>query len=348
MLLGAAMIVAAPFVNRSFCALAMDEADIYAPTRQAPVVVDTPFVHDPVMAYEDGVYYLYCTGHGITQMTSTDRQHWTLSREGVLLNGKIPAWTHDSVPGFETHIWAPDVVKYRGKWYMGYSCSTFGKNTSAIGLLSNKCLSDKDGWKDEGCIVASRGNRDNWNAIDPNFIIDEKGKPWMTWGSFWDGIQLIPLDKTMHPKKGAKPQTIARRHAVGDASAEPNPTSKFAGTNAIEAPFIMRHGGYYYLFVSWDYCCRGIKSNYRVAVGRSKNVSGPYLDRDGKPMLEGGGTLLLEGDKKEYEALGHCSAYSFSDGDVFFCHGYSVAKNGASILVQKRIHWTEDGWFTLE
>lgn len=342
------MIVAAPFVNRSFCALAMDEADIYAPTRQAPVVVDTPFVHDPVMAYEDGVYYLYCTGHGITQMTSTDRQHWTLSREGVLHNGKIPAWTHDSVPGFETHIWAPDVVKYRGKWYMGYSCSTFGKNTSAIGLLSNKCLSDKDGWKDEGCIMASRGNRDNWNAIDPNFIIDEKGKPWMTWGSFWDGIQLIPLDKTMHPKKGAKPQTIARRHAVGDASAEPNPTSKFAGTNAIEAPFIMRHGGYYYLFVSWDYCCRGIKSNYRVAVGRSKNVSGPYLDRDGKPMLEGGGTLLLEGDKKEYEALGHCSAYSFSDGDVFFCHGYSVAKNGASILVQKRIEWTEDGWLTLE
>ena len=348
MLLGAAMIVAAPFVNRSFCALAMDEADIYAPTRQAPVVVDTPFVHDPVMAYEDGVYYLYCTGHGITQMTSTDRQHWTLSRVGVLPNGKIPAWTHDSVPGFETHIWAPDVVKYRGKWYMGYSCSTFGKNTSAIGLLSNKRLSDKDGWKDEGCIVASRGNRDNWNAIDPNFIIDEKGKPWMTWGSFWDGIQLIPLDKTMHPKKGAKPQTIARRHAVGDASAEPNPTSKFAGTNAIEAPFIMRHGGYYYLFVSWDYCCRGIKSNYRVAVGRSKNVSGPYLDRDGKPMLEGGGTLLLEGDKKEYEALGHCSAYHFPDGDVFFCHGYSVAKNGASVLVQKRIHWTEDGWLTLE
>ncbi|MBD9298502.1 MAG: arabinan endo-1,5-alpha-L-arabinosidase [Prevotella sp.] len=342
------MIVAAPFVNRSFCALAMDEADIYAPTRQAPVVVDTPFVHDPVMAYEDGVYYLYCTGHGITQMTSTDRQHWTLSREGVLPNGKIPAWTHDSVPGFETHIWAPDVVKYRGKWYMGYSCSTFGKNTSAIGLLSNKCLSDKDGWKDEGCIVASRGNRDNWNAIDPNFIIDEKGKPWMTWGSFWDGIQLIPLDKTMHPKKGAKPQTIARRHAVGDASAEPNPTSKFAGTNAIEAPFIMQHGGYYYLFVSWDYCCRGIKSNYRVAVGRSKKVAGPYLDRDGKPMLEGGGTLLLEGDKKEYEALGHCSAYHFPDGDVFFCHGYSVAKNGASILVQKRIEWTEDGWLTLE
>ena len=210
---------------------------------QQPLVVDTPFVHDPVMAYENGKYYLYCTGHGITQMTSTDRKHWTIVPQGVLKNSEIPAWTHDSVPGFETHIWAPDVIRFKNKWYLAYSCSTFGKNTSAIGLLSNTSLSDKDGWKDEGCLVASKGDRDNWNAIDPNFIVDEKGNPWLTWGSFWDGIQMIKLDKkSMHVKKGAKPQTIARRHAVGDASAEPNPTSKFAGTNAIEAPFIMKHG----------------------------------------------------------------------------------------------------------
>ena len=110
----------------------------------------------------------------------------------------------------------------------------------------------------------------------------------------------------------------------------------------------MKHGGYYYLFVSWDYCCQGMKSTYRVAVGSSKKVSGPYLDKTGKDMRVGGGTLLLEGDKKEYEAMGHCSAYSFPDGDFFFCHGYSIAKNGASILVQKRINWTEDGWMTLE
>ncbi len=322
-ILGAAMMVAAPAVQAQ--------------------VVDTPFVHDPVMAYEDGTYYLYCTGHGITQMTSTDRKHWTINKKGVL-DGRIPAWTHDSVPGFETHIWAPDVIKYRGKWYMGYSCSTFGKNTSAIGLISNSSLANVDGWKDEGCIVASKGKRDDWNAIDPNFIIDEKGKPWMTWGSFWDGIQMVQLDKTMHVKKGKKPFTIARRHAPGDTTAEANPTSKFAGTNAIEAPFIMKHGDYYYLFVSWDYCCRGIKSNYRVAVGRSKKVSGPYLDRDGKDMRQGGGTLILEGDKKEFEAMGHCSAYHFADGDYFFCHGYSVSKNGASILVEKKITWTTDGW----
>ena len=125
-LLGAAVLIAAPAVSGAGEARAQN-----AP--QEPIVVETPMVHDPVMAYENGKYYLYCTGHGIAQMTSTDRRHWTLSREGVLLNKEIPAWTHDSVPGFTTHIWAPDVIRFKNKWYLAYSCSTFGKNTSAIG-----------------------------------------------------------------------------------------------------------------------------------------------------------------------------------------------------------------------
>ena len=140
------------------------------------------------------------------------------------------------------------------------------------------------------------------------------------------------------------PRTIARRYDPSFKPSEPNPTSKYAGTNAIEAPFIFKHGGWYYLFVSWDYCCRGSKSNYRVAVGRSKTVDGPYLDRKGKNMANGGGTLFLEGDKKEFEAAGHCAAYTFGDEDVFVCHGYSVEKKGAAILIQRNITWTADGW----
>ena len=114
--------------------------------------------------------------------------------------------------------------------------------------------------------------------------------------------------------------------------------------NAIEAPFIFKHGGYYYLFVSWDYCCRGKKSNYRVAVGRSKDVAGPYLDKDGKDMLHGGGTVVLEGDKKDWEAAGHCAAYTFDGQDIFICHGYSATRNGAAFLIQRPITWTPDGW----
>ena len=316
-----------------------------------PFVTDTPMVHDPVMAKEGDTYYIFATGMGVQKMTSTDRKNWTVHADPVM--SVIPQWAHDSVPGFTHHVWAPDVIQWHGRWWMAYSCSTFGKNGSAIGLLSTRRLASGL-WNDEGCVVTSREKRDNWNAIDPNFVIDDKDQPWMVWGSFWDGIQLARLDTTMHIAKGCRPQTIARRfnlNSKGSKNALPfnpnppkNPTSDFAGPNAIEAPFIFKHDGWYYLFVSWDYCCQGSKSNYRVAVGRSKTVDGPYLDRRGIDMRFGGGNLFIEGDKKEFEAAGHCAAYHIDDQDIFICHGYSIAHNGASILIQRSISWTEDGW----
>lgn len=308
-------------------------------------VTSNPMVHDPVMAKEDGVYHIFATGMGIQRMTSKDRKDWQVKAMPVMT--VIPKWTRDSVPGFDKHVWAPDIIRWHNKWWLAYSCSTFGKNGSAIGLLSAAKL-DSPIWNDEGCIVASRENRDNWNAIDPNFVIDDNDTPWMVWGSFWDGIQIVRLDTTMHVAKGENPRTLARRYAPGTTTAEPNPTSAHAGTNAIEAPFVMKHQGYYYLFVSWDYCCRGSKSNYRVAVGRSKNVDGPYLDKRSNDMLNGGGTVLLEGDKKQYEATGHCAAYSIDGKDIFICHGYSTEMKGAPVLIQREIRWTDDGWPELE
>ena len=312
-------------------------------------------VHDPVMAYEDSTYYLFATGMGIQQMTSKDRQSWTVLREPVMT--VIPQWAHDSVPGFTQHVWAPDIIRWRGRWWMAYSCSTFGRNGSAIGLLSARSLSYPI-WNDEGCIVTSRENRDNWNAIDPNFVIDDQDQPWLVWGSFWDGIQLARLDTTMHIAKGEKPRTIARRYNLNNPTAKAalpinpnppkNPTSDFAGPNAIEAPFIFKHDGWYYLFVSWDYCCQGSKSNYRVAVGRSKSVEGPYLDRKGIDMRYGGGNHFLEGDKTNYEAAGHCAVYHLDNQDIFICHGYSIVQQGASVLIQRPIRWTEDNWPELQ
>ena len=312
---------------------------------------DTPMVHDPVMAVEDSTYYIFATGMGIQQMTSKDRHTWTVKSDPLM--SVIPQWTHDSVPGFTHHVWAPDVIRYRGRWWLAYSCSTFGRNGSAIGLLSTRSLASGL-WNDEGCIVCSREGRDNWNAIDPNFVIDDEDQPWLVWGSFWDGIQLIRLDTTMHVAVSQRPTTIARRYNLTDPdgkkalSVNPNPpknpTSDFAGPNAIEAPFIFKHNGWYYLFVSWDYCCQGSKSNYRVAVGRSKTVEGPYLDPDGKDMRDGGGMLFIEGDKKEYEAAGHCAVYHIDGQDIFICHGYSVAHGGASTLIQRPISWTSDNW----
>ena len=172
--------------------------------RRAPFATDTPMVHDPVMAFEDSLYHLYCTGVGIHHMTSKDRRTWTVDPTPVMT--VMPQWTRDSVPGFQHHVWAPDVIRWHNRWWMGYSCSTFGKNGSAIGLLSTRSLSAPL-WNDEGCIVTSREKRDNWNAIDPCFVIDDNDQPWMAWGSFWDGIQLIRLDSTMHIAKGEQSRT---------------------------------------------------------------------------------------------------------------------------------------------
>lgn len=175
---------------------------------------ETPMAHDPVMAKEGDTYYIYATGMGIQQMTSKDRKTWTVLPQPVMT--VIPGWTTDSVPGFGNHVWAPDVIQWHGSWWLAYSCSTFGKNGSAIGLLSSRSLRANI-WKDEGCIVTShdwkRGadgqmTGDNWNAIDPNFVIDDDDTPWLVWGSFWDGIQLARLDSTMHLAKGASPEPL--------------------------------------------------------------------------------------------------------------------------------------------
>ena len=320
-------------------------------TVSTAIIAQTPMVHDPVMAQEGDTYYIYGTGMGIQQMTSKDRQTWTVKAEPVM--SVIPQWTHDSVPGFRHHVWAPDVINYRGRWWLAYSCSTFGRNGSVIGLLSTRSLASGL-WDDEGAIICSREGRDNWNAIDPNFVIDDEDQPWLVWGSFWDGIQLARLDTTMHVAVPQQQTTIARRFNMSapdgkkvlsvNPNPPKNPTSDFAGPNAIEAPFIFKHDGWYYLFVSWDYCCQGSKSNYRVAVGRSKSVEGPYLDREGKDMRNGGGNIFIEGDKKEYEAAGHCAVYHMDGQDIFICHGYSVAQQGAPLLVQRTITWTKDGW----
>ena len=198
---------------------------------------EKPMVHDPVMAKDGDTYYIYATGMGIQQMTSKDRKTWTVLPQPVMT--VIPGWTTDSVPGFGNHVWAPDVIHWNGQWWMAYSCSTFGKNGSAIGLLSSRSL--RGGiWKDQGCIVTSHERKrgadgqmtgDNWNAIDPNFVIDDQDQPWLTWGSFWDGIQLARLDSTMHIAKGEKPRTIARRYDTAATT-----TSLCRGTTAVAEP----------------------------------------------------------------------------------------------------------------
>ncbi len=122
---------------------------------------DTAMVHDPVMAYDHGLYYMMSTGHGIQLMTSPDRKTWTMVPHGVITD--IPAWTHDSVPEFKRHIWAPDLLRWHGKWWLTYSCSSFAKNTSAIGLMCADTLSADTHWEDG----ARSGAASSWPVSTP-------------------------------------------------------------------------------------------------------------------------------------------------------------------------------------
>lgn len=291
---------------------------------------DYPDVHDPVMAMEDGVYYMFTTGIGINMLSSTDLKEWKQEKSPL---DPIPSWPKEYVPAYRGHTWAPDIIKIGDRWYLYYSCSTFGKNISAIGVTINKTLNPKSPdykWEDLGMVIRSQPNVNHWNAIDPNVIIDEKGNPWMVFGSFWDGIKLVQLEKDMKTPMG-EPITIASHKAPGES-----------GDNSIEAPFIAYNNGWYYLFVSYDYCCRGINSNYKTAVGRSRNVNGPYVDKSGKPMTEGGGEILV-GESKDFSGVGHCSVYDMDGKWLFIAHAYDKNVDGKSKLFIRELEW-KDGW----
>ncbi|RZJ70585.1 arabinan endo-1,5-alpha-L-arabinosidase [Flavobacterium sp.] len=304
---------------------------------QETLPINETIVHDPVMIEQNGTYYLFCTGNGISVFSSADMKQWKKEKP---VFPEAPKWGTSVASDFKNHIWAPDISFHNGQYYLFHSVSSFAKNTSAIGLATNKTLNPSDKnykWQDNGIILQSVPNRDLWNAIDPNLVIDEKGTPWLSFGSFWDGLKIVKLSPDL--KSIAKPEewhTVARRERDFKLEDE-NP-----GNAALEAPFVFKKDDFYYLFLSWDFCCRGENSTYKVVVGRSKEATGPYLDSDGKSLFQGGGTLVIEGNKN-WSGVGHNSAYTFNSKDYLVFHAYDSKDKGKPKLKIKQIRW-ENGW----
>lgn len=318
--------------------------------RPAPAPSDYPMAHDPVAAYCEGKYYVFTTGGGIMQ--SEDMKVW--KNVGTTTKGWDFSFAQKYVPGFRGGYWAPDIIFHNGLWYLYYSCSAFGKNTSVIGVATNKTLNPDSPdykWVNHGEVVGSIPGRDNWNAIDPNVAIDENGDAWMSFGSFWGGIKLVKLDKTL--TKLAEPQEwygVCYRPegtypAYEDKVLKQDPRGKIfdAGEDAVEAPFIFKKGNYWYLFVSYDYCCRGENSTYKVVVGRSEKITGPYIDRKGVSLMEGGGTLVVEGNSR-YAGAGHSATVTFGGKDYLFFHGYDMTDASRAHLLTREISWDAEGW----
>lgn len=295
-------------------------------------------VHDPVAIESEGIYYLFNTGKGIASWKSNDLQNWEFLKPVFEIS---PEWAKKEVPKFDGNIWAPDISFHNGVYYLYYSISSFASNRSCIGVATNVSLDPSDAnykWIDHGKVVESVPGRDNWNAIDPDLIFDENGKPWLAFGSFWGGLKMVQLADDL--LSVADPETwftIASRHRETKLD-ETDP-----GNAAIEAPFIFKKGNYYYLFASFDLCCRGKNSTYNVRVGKSEKLTGPYLDKNGVSMLHGGGTYIA-GPDSVYYGKGHNSVYTFGGTDYMFMHGYEKSDRGAPKLLTYQLDWDNEGW----
>ena len=283
--------------------------------------------HDPVIARYGNEWYVYCTGSRVRLKRSANGTTW--SDIGSALPA-IPSWVTQYVPNFSgSDVWAPDIFYYNGTWYLYYAVSTFGSNTSAIGLATNKTLNPSESgysWQDRGVVISSNSSN-NYNCIDPNVVLDKDGSPWLSFGSFWSGIKLVKLDPaTMKPASGATLYSIASRPST-----------------AIEAPFIVYRNGYFYLFVSFDLCCQGVNSTYKIMVGRSQNLTGPYVDKNGVSMMNGGGTLIDAGSTR-WIGPGHCAVYQSGNTAILVNHAYDAWNNGFATLQIRPLYWDSAGW----
>jgi arabinan endo-1,5-alpha-L-arabinosidase len=296
-------------------------------------------LHDPVMIREGDTYHVFGSGGwagkpGPSWRISKDLKNWTDNEQPF----GIPDWAHAAIPE-ATSVWAPDISFVDGLFRIYYSVSTGGSMRSVTGFATTPTL-DRNSphykWTDHGLVVETHPGI-GYNAIDSNFVRDASGEDWLEFGSYWGGLKLIKLDK----KTGKRAPGDTRMWSL---AYRPAPEG---ADNPIEGGFIFQHGGYYYLFASYDYCCRKLASNYFVACGRSKSITGPYVDKEGKPMMEGAAkTVLIERPwgGTRWRGPGHCGLFHDKDRDIIVYHAYDAEHDAAPTLRLAELRWGADGW----
>jgi arabinan endo-1,5-alpha-L-arabinosidase len=284
--------------------------------------------HDPALirAARSGDWFVFSTGDplvagGTIQIRrSNDLRTW---RYAGNVFGVIPAWLTQAVPGVQS-LWAPEIRQHGGVYYLYYAASTFGSNRSVIALATTTNL-ESNLWVDQGIVAESR-TTDDFNAIDPAVMEDESGTPYLAFGSFWSGIRMWQLQ---WPSGKLQPGQAAPLRLA----------DRFVPPNAIESAALTHHKDWYYLFVSFDFCCRGTGSTYKIAVGRSRSLTGPYFDKLGTPLEHGGGTVVLSEQGTMFGPGGESI-----HGDFMAYHFYDGTANGDFRLGLRHMGWSEDDW----
>jgi arabinan endo-1,5-alpha-L-arabinosidase len=297
-------------------------------TKKAATYQNPVFNHDfpdpNLIEAGDGYFYAYSTqvswkkeGFGssyiIPILRSTDLMRW--DTVGAALEKK-PDWKS------EGGIWAPDAAYYKGRYFLYYSFSTWGDPDPGIGVATAQ--KPEGPFADHGKLFLSK-EIGVPNSIDA-FSFVERRKPYLVWGSF-HGIYGVKLSKDGTKIKGEK--------------------FPLAGT-AYEGSLIYKRDGWYYYFGSVGTCCEGAKSTYQVKVGRSKKFKGPYLDKDGKPLLQNGGTLLLQKNEGAEGFIGpghNGDLVTDKKGQTWMVYHAFDKQNPAKgrVMLLDKIDWV-DGW----
>lgn len=276
-------------------------------------------------------YWVFYTGRGVPSYHSKDLVKW---ERGPAVFKTAPEWIAKAVPeNRHMSYWAPDIMKVGDRYLLYYAVSSMGKMTSAIGLVTNPTLDPNDPdyhWTDQGFVVRTQEGQEGaaYNAIDPSVFQDTNGSLWLTFGSYWSGIKLIQLNLQ-----------------TGKRIAPDSKIYSLAYNTSIEASYLCKHDDFYYLFVNWDSCCQGTNSTYNIRIGRSKAVTGPYLDKAGVDMLHGGGSVFLPTANGPLFGPGHAGTLK-AKGKDWFTSDFEgdVRMGGKATLAIMPLHWNADGW----
>ena len=324
----------ASFLGRlSYASQATDPLSLYS------LSGNTSPVLDPSIIRAGSTWYAFSTdvvGSGTSShipiRCSQDKLNWRTC--GSVFSDAIPVWISSAVPG-NAGLWAPDASFFNGKYHVYYSASTLGSQRSVIGLATNTTLDSTDPayrWLDNGPVLASKAG-DDFNALDPNVLVDHDGKVWLTYGSYWSGIKQREID----PATGLLSASNSTRFDLATRPGVPH--------NPIEGASLAHRGDYYYLFVSVDYCCEQQTSqdNYKQASGRSSSPHGPFVDENGTPLLSGGGTVLLQSDAS-WNAPGGGSVLIDPDDDdsVIIFHAQNLKRGATPYQWIKSLCWEND------
>jgi arabinan endo-1,5-alpha-L-arabinosidase len=283
---------------------------------------------DPSTIVRDGdTFWVFYSGHKVPSLHSKDLVTW---ERGPDVFKEAPGWISKEVPKNDGEYWAPDLMKIGGRYLLYYSISSMNAMHSAIGLATNPTLDPKSPdfkWTDEGPVVQSREGGD-FNTIDPAIFQDDDGRLWLSFGSQWSGLKLTELDP-----------------ATGKRLKPDEPLTSIADGEPIEGAYIYKRKGFYYLFENRGTCCSGADSTYHITVGRSKEIKGPYLAKDGLAMLDGGGTLVLATKTGTLIGAGHAGIVEKDGKSWFSCHFEADERmGGKATLGVMPVEWSEDGW----